>query len=129
MNTDPLRFEARELKPYSEPVRPESLQEGAVYFAVNFLDTEMLLPIMEPVVFIGQNLDEGDVEQFYFQDADSYRNGTRYATAALDEDEATFYSGAAPIHIFDFENALDVLLACSIRRRVASGSANDGMAR
>src|SRR5258708_29857054 len=87
----PMRFEARELKPYSEPVRVEELQEGRVYFAVNFLDTAMLIPTMEPVVFIGRNLEPGDVERFYFQDADSYRQGIRYGTGVA-EDDATFYS-------------------------------------
>jgi len=115
----PMRFEARELKPYSEPVRVEELQEGRVYFAVNFLDTAMLIPTMEPVVFIGRNLEPGDVERFYFQDADSYRQGIRYATGVA-EDDATFYFGAAPGHIFEYEHGLDCLLACSLRRARAT---------
>jgi hypothetical protein len=116
-----MRFEQRELKPYSEPVVVEDLQEGTVYFAVNFLDKEMVIPTMEPVVYVGRNLDPDDVDRFYFQDADSYREGIRYATAVPEENNATFYSGAAPIHIFDYEHALDCLLACSLRRKEASG--------
>jgi hypothetical protein len=118
----PLRFEERELKTYSEPVVVENLREGSVYFALNFLDKELLLPTMEPVVFVGKNLEPGDEERYYFQDAESYRSGIRYATAVPEEDEVTFYSGAAPIHIFEYERALDCLLACSLRRREPSGS-------
>jgi hypothetical protein len=113
-----MRFEQRELKPYSEPVAVEDPREGIVYFAVNFLDKEMLIPTMEPVVFVGRNLDRDDNDRFYFQDADSYREGIRYGTAGA-EDDATFYSGAAPNHIFDYEHALDCLLACALRRNEA----------
>ncbi len=75
-----------------------------MYYAVTFLDEEMLIPTMEPVVFVGRNLDREDVDRFYFQDADSYREGIRYSTGVA-EDDATFYSGAAPNHIFDYERA------------------------
>jgi hypothetical protein len=34
-----MRFEERELKPYSEPVSPDELQIDETYFAVLFLDT------------------------------------------------------------------------------------------
>jgi len=33
-----MRFEARELKPYAEPVSASDLKEGAVYFFVNFAE-------------------------------------------------------------------------------------------
>jgi hypothetical protein len=39
------------VKPYAETVPPDKLQVGTVYFAVNFIDDEMLIPIMEPKVF------------------------------------------------------------------------------
>lgn len=74
-------FESRELKPYAEPVAATDLKEGAVYFFLNFADESMLLPTMEPVVFIGRNLDTTDVGVIYFQDIDSYRHGIRYNSA------------------------------------------------
>src|SRR5204863_9021032 len=71
-----MRFETRELKEHSEPVAVERLREGTTYFSLSFLDKEMLVPTLEPVVFVGCNLEPDDEERlFYFQDADSYRAG------------------------------------------------------
>jgi hypothetical protein len=42
-----MRFEERELKSYAEPVTPNLLTEGEVYFSVQFADEDMLIPIME----------------------------------------------------------------------------------
>src|SRR5262249_61540339 len=107
-----MRFAQRELKPYAEPVSVADLKVGSVCFAVNFIDPEMLITICEPVVFIGRNLEENDRDVLYFQDAESYRLGVR-RESDTPEDDATFYSGAAPNHIFEYERALDCLLACS----------------
>jgi hypothetical protein len=74
---------------------------------------------METLVFVGLNLDEQDVERrVYFQDYESYQAGVRYETASAD-DGATFYSQVPEHlnHIFQYENALNELLKCSLRRR------------
>lgn len=63
-----MRFEAREVTNYTIYVDHESLQEGAVYFIVSFMDTDLLIPELEPIVFIGRNLVSGDIDQIYFQD-------------------------------------------------------------
>jgi len=118
MEKSAMIFEARELKRHSEPIAVEDLKEGSVYFAVNFLDKALLIPTMEPVVFVGRDREPGDTDRFYFQDAESYREGIRYESAD-EEDDPTFYTGAAPNHIFDYERALDCLLVCSLRRRNA----------
>ena len=54
-----MRFEARELKPYAEPVLPEQLQIGAVYFSVIFLDEDALVPTLLPKVFVGPKVQPG----------------------------------------------------------------------
>jgi hypothetical protein len=111
-------FEPRELKPYAEPVSEGELKVGSVYFFVNFVDEEMLIPTMESVVYVGRNLEVGDVDQVYFQDIGSFNRGVRYDKA--DEgDDAVFSSGSKKElgHVFEFEQALDVLLTCSIRRK------------
>lgn len=100
--------------PYAEPVDVSALQEGRVYFAFGFLDTEMLIPSLEPVVFIGRDLEPGE-GLFYFQDAESYRRGVRSDSKDADI-EAVFTCGAKPSHIFDFEFALNQLMLCSLRR-------------
>ena len=115
-----LRFE-RELKPHVEPVAANELKQEAIYFFVNFVDEEMLIPTMLTVVFIGENLDAGDEDQVYFQDIDSFNRGVRYGDEG-DGDFALFQKGAKSemAHVFRFEQALDVMLACSIRRRQVS---------
>jgi hypothetical protein len=109
-----MRFEERELKPYAEPVLPDQLQEGKVYFSLIFLDEDMLIPIMEPRVFIGSKAElEGN--QLYFQDFHSYQREIRFESPNAD-DEATFETGAGR-YMFEYERALDVLMACALRRR------------
>jgi hypothetical protein len=113
-----MRFEERELKPSAEPVPASELEPGAVYFSVTFVDEEMMIPVMETVVFVGRDLEPGDVGQLYFQDADSYQRGIQYGSVSEDE-QATFYIGPENEmgHIFEYESALDILMMCSLRRR------------
>lgn len=109
-----LHFPARDLAPYAEPVDASTLAAGRVYFALGFLDTEMLIPSLEPVVFIGKGLEPGE-DLFYFQDAESYRRGVRYDSQDADG-EAVFTCGEKPSHIYKFEYALNQLMLCSLRR-------------
>ena len=115
-----MRFEERELKPYAEPISAVDLREGAIYFSVTYVDDEMLIPTMETLVFIGINLDAGDSGRVYFQDVNSYSSGIRYESAT-DDDHAHFTSGSDKEvkHIFQYEHALEALMACSLRRRKA----------
>jgi hypothetical protein len=87
----------------------------------------MLIPAMEPRVFIGRNLDVNDEGLVYFQNIDSYRQGIRYHSGANNRD-STFYSGkeGETNHVFEFERALDVLLRCSLRRTKDQRSNDDG---
>ena len=99
-------FEARELK------------TGAIYFFVNFVDEEMVIPTMDTVVYIGENLEPGDEDRVYFQDIDSFNRGVRYDSEG-DGEPALFQTGSKHEigHVFTFEHALDVLLRCSLRRK------------
>lgn len=60
-------YPATELKSYAEPVTPKDMKEGRVYFAVQFLDTDLLVPVLEPFIFIGWNLDGSDADLRFFQ--------------------------------------------------------------
>ena len=110
-----MRFEERELKPYSEPALGSELVQGVVYFGVSYRDDEMLIPYMEPLVFVGKDIDSQSTGEVYFQDFDSYQRGIRHNT----EGDATLY--AVPEdklgHIFRYECALDELMRCALRRR------------
>jgi hypothetical protein len=113
-----VRFEARELKSYAEPVSASDLIEGEVYFTVQFADQKLLIPIIEPIVFVGINLGEGDTDVSYFQNFESYATGVRYASGT--EESMTDFRVRGPgeiKHIFTYEHALDELMKCSLRRR------------
>ena len=116
-----MRFEARELKTHAEPISAEELKEGSIYFFVNFVDEEMLIPTMDTVVYIGENLEPDDEDRVYFQDIDSFNRGVRYDGEG-DGEPALFQTGSKHEigHVFTFEHALDVLLKCSLRRRKAT---------
>jgi hypothetical protein len=117
-----MRFEARELKPYAEPVSADDLKEGEIFFFLDFIDRDLLIPEFTAVVFIGRNIVNDGSDKVFFQDAESYLAGVRHDSPKA-EANATFYSGAQDdtSHIFDYERALDCLLACSIRRREKLG--------
>jgi hypothetical protein len=113
-----MEFDGRELPPYAEPISAAELEEGSVYFAVNYADDEMLIPTMETLVFVGKNLEPDDGGEAYFQDVGSYRERVPYGWDA-DDGKATFYSGPENElnHIFNYEHALEELMRCSLRRK------------
>ena len=113
-----MRFEPREVKPHGEPISKSDLKEGTTYFFLNFEDEQLLIPVLQPVVFLGRDLETGDRGKAYFQDLSSYRAGIRYSSDP-DQQLASFFSGSEDElgHVFEFEKALDRLLACSIRRK------------
>jgi hypothetical protein len=116
-----LKFEARKLRQYSEPIKATDLKEGSVYFSLNFCDERMLIPVVEPVVFIGKNLRSSDVGVvLYFQEIDSYLQGLRF-NSATESDTGSFQSGTEGQfkYIFEFERALDELMKCALRRKRA----------
>ena len=116
----PSRFEERELNPESEPVRIGDLAEGAVYFFVEYVDDERLIPVLDTVVFIGRNLEAGDAGKVYFQDALSYDEGVGYGEPD-NPDWAAFYieSENELRNLFEFEQAIEELMRCSVRRKTA----------
>ena len=121
-----MRFEARELPAYSEPVRAAELREGEHYFVVRFLDTEMLIPALEVVVFIGRDLAPSSQGALYFQDAASYRHGARWGKRnppGVDPDflETPEEVGRG-VPVYTYDNALDILLGCALRRRGIFGT-------
>lgn len=115
-----MLFEERHLKEYAEPVFSSELKTGEVYFFVNFIGEGLLFPTMEPMVFVGRDLANGDDGQVYFQDLESHRQGIRFDDENADT-PAKFYCGDKNElgHVFEYERALDVLMACSLRRRKA----------
>ena len=54
-----------ELKEYAEPVTAGALEEGKVYFSVQYADEDLHIPIIETWVFVGKNLRPGSPESVF----------------------------------------------------------------
>lgn len=111
-------FPATELMPYAEPVSPQEMQDGRVYFALQFLDRDLLVPHLYPLIFLGHDLDGESRNLRYFQDFESYVAGVRYGRH--DEENSTCFQVYGPEegkHIFDYEHALKALMRCALTRR------------
>ena len=128
-----LYFEGRPVKLYGEYVLSAELVTGHVYFRLGFLDEDMVVPEMYALVFIGKDL-HPQLPGLYFQDAESYFDGVRRGSeeylpsyegeelpdgSRWGDDDVQFewhkekkYSG-----VFEFEGALNTLLACSLQRK------------
>jgi hypothetical protein len=123
----PLRFDARDLPRSQESIDESDLQEGETYFWVYYLDEKMLIPELTPIVFLGRHLEGDDAQDLlHFQDYDSYRQGVRWAGGQTEVSEVdvtgvhatvTSIKSGESTDVCSYEQALDSLLKCSLRRR------------
>lgn len=111
-------FPATELPPYGEPVSPDEMQPGRVYFALQYQDPDLLVPNVYPLIFLGHDLDGDRRNMRFFQDFDSYRAGLRYESRSEgDRESFQVYGPDEGKHIFDYEHALRSLMRCALTRR------------
>lgn len=131
-----MRFEGRDLKPYADHVRPADLTVGHVYFRVRCLDKDMAVPEREPLVFIGRDL-HPEGPGLYYQDAESWLVGERADASSFDPFELSDDADGLTwimdgkwfemerereyASVQEFDQALDSLLRCSIRRQTWDG--------
>jgi len=111
-----LHFEGRDVPPYAEYAPADTLVEGKTYFRLGYLDKDLTIPKMNPMIFIGRDLGQGDASQLYFQDAESYLDGTRFGTATRNGDAEFHVVDETTPFVFEFERALDRLLYLSASR-------------
>ena len=60
---------------YRAPVKPEDLKTGGAYYRLTFADTELTIPGVQPMIYIGANVfpdDDPASTVHYFQDTTSY---------------------------------------------------------
>ena len=110
-------FPATELPPYGEPVSPDEMRVGQVYFSLHFLDKDLLVPCLQPLIFLGVDLDGENKNERYFQDFNSHRAGVRYGGRR--DGESACFEVCGPDggnHIFDYEHALRLLMLCGLTR-------------
>jgi hypothetical protein len=110
-----MRFESRDLPPYVEHVPVDQLQPEQVYFIASFLDRDMRVPELKPVVFVGRDLESEGQGKLYFQDFQSFATGVRYGSEGEAEFQCFFAQQSSGV--CDYEKALEVLMRCPLRRR------------
>jgi hypothetical protein len=103
-----------------QPVSAAALKAGRIYFSLTFADDAELVPMLEPMVFVGRDLMPEDAGQLYFQDVDSYQDGIRFESDP-DEEDATFVVGSEEEidDVYEFEAAVEELVRCASRRSTA----------
>lgn len=104
--------------PVVETVDPSDLVLGEVYYAVQFLDDDLTIPIVEPLVFIGWNrFGDETVKVAYFQNAETHRQGVRFETTTA-ENPADFLGAEEDglSYIYDFEGLVQSISATAHRR-------------
>lgn len=115
-----IHFNERELPVAAYPVNLNQLVTGKAYYQITYDgdDKDMEAPLVLSMVFIGMNIDDDETDTVYFQDALSYDFGIRLSD---DPESGTFMlfrctpDGLGAI--FEFDQALDEMMKCSIRRQ------------
>lgn len=115
-------FEGRELTPWADGVAPDDLIAGEVYFSVHFIGEGMLVPVMETMEFLGEQVGEKGEALLRFQYVslpdiaeDAPPEVVAWAENPLHQGYVILPRGTGGI--YTFETALEVLMGCSLRRR------------
>ncbi|MBS2021832.1 MAG: hypothetical protein JST92_05440 [Deltaproteobacteria bacterium] len=103
--------DAAQLNDAEAHVDPKSLVVGRTYYAVQFVgrddDLSSLVPMMRPLIYLGQSLFEGDPSQLHgFEDAGSHFERQSMTPMPEPEDEEFCET---PNYIYDLEAAIRVL--------------------
>ena len=124
-----MRFEAREVRSHTEFVRVTDLVVGKVYFNVTYMDYDMVVPEVVPLVFIGRDL-HSDEAGLYFQDVESHARGEAFDPADWAETDGSTVDRSRPetvrfdvfedddeySSVCDFDGMLDEILRTAFRR-------------
>jgi len=101
-------------------VSPDEMQAGRVYFALQYLDRDLLVPHLYPLIFLGHDLDNDQRDIRFFQHFDSYMAGVRYANHSEEDEDSGCFEAYGPDegkHIYDYEHAIKLLMRCTLIRR------------
>jgi len=95
------------------------LVAGETYFSVQYMDSDLLIPTIETLVFVGRNLNPRETNLLYFQDVECYLEGIKYGSSSYNDTGFQTCPEDGTKHIFEYERALDEFMKCSLRRRSA----------
>lgn len=100
-----------------------NLSEGWLYFMLSYTDGDSLFPVIDPMIYLGKNIDTEDPEdRWYFQDAESYALYGAYPRllqSHADNREVELYTfrDIDLIHVKDFQEICAELQECKRRRK------------
>lgn len=112
-----MSLEKETIKTYAEPVKAGDLVPGEVYFSLQFMDSSLLIPILEPWLYLGRNLQPSDDDRLYFQSFDSHRRGVTVRQLGNEAEKFSFQVPSADNiqHMFTLQKAVDLLRHCVVR--------------
>ena len=101
-----------------KPVLAEDLRKGTIYLSLCYLDEQLLVPVMETLVFLGSDIFGERDGLFYFQRAESYFEHGEFVPIMIEHNERLV--AAAPdglSNIFAVPDGSDALALCAERWR------------
>jgi hypothetical protein len=106
-----IRFEAREVPDWAEPVDEATLQLGKIYFWLHYFDEDLSIPDFRAVVFVGREAQGSTL----FQDVGSYLASVPHDGSSEEEARVDACAPGSVNHIFEGGKVIDELLKWSLR--------------
>lgn len=105
----------------TNPIQAIELVVGEIYFTVHYVDNDMLLPVMETLVYLGSSITNEFKDRLVFQDLDSYTDLGIYPNNEEPHptEKLNIYSWATNSFkgIYNLDDVVIILKACSERRK------------
>ena len=99
-----------------EPVAPSDLRKNHSYFMVTYVDEDMLVPIIQTLIYLGRNVTGQHPGFLCFQDAESFFDLGPYPQKKLGSGDLYVCPDEGLSGIFTLEKALRSLSRCVDRR-------------
>lgn len=102
------------------PIRPVSvadLKKGNVYISVSYLDEQLLVPIVETLIFLDVDIFREGCDLLFFQHAESFFERGEFVPGASDREELLVAEPDGLNNIFTVPNGSDALTLCAGRWR------------
>lgn len=106
----------RAVPPYAEPVTPSDLRKDQSYFMVTYVDEDMLVPVVQTLIFLGRNATGKHPGFLCFQDAESFFDLGPYPQKKRGPGDLYVCPDEGLSNIFTLEKALKSLSRCLERR-------------
>lgn len=104
------------MKVRAKSVRSSELVEGSTYFMVAYADDDMHVPMVEPLVFLGRDINGKADGQLYFQDAQSYMHGGPHPENTTDDQELFKFPDDGLGSILTLDEAVEEMQRCLARK-------------